>query len=72
MACGGSGDVLTGIIAGLAAQGMDPAAASVLGVYLHGLAGDAAAAEKGEYSMLSSDIVRNLSQVLPRRQNADR
>jgi NAD(P)H-hydrate epimerase len=57
MATAGSGDVLTGIIVSLAGQGMNPLDASVCGVYLHGLAGDAAAEEKGEHSLIASDII---------------
>ena len=57
MAKGGSGDVLTGIIAGLLALGMDECEAASLGVYVHGLAGDIAAEEKGEIGVTSSDII---------------
>ena len=64
MACGGSGDVLTGIIAALAAQGSSPLDAARLGVYLHGLAGDAAAARKGRYGMTASDIAGALPEVM--------
>lgn len=64
MATGGSGDVLTGIIAALIAQGMDPFEATCLAVYLHGLAGDAAAEEKGAYSMMAGDILDGLVTVL--------
>jgi len=56
MAVGGSGDVLTGIIGGLLAQGMKSFEAAALGVYLHALAGDCAAKEKNEYSMIAGDI----------------
>lgn len=56
MAVGGSGDVLTGIIGGLLAQGMNPFEAAALGVYFHALAGDRAAKEKSEYSMMAGDI----------------
>lgn len=64
MATGGSGDVLSGIIAGLIAQGMKEYDAACLGVYLHGLAGDAAAKEKGVYSLMASDIIGSLEVVL--------
>jgi NAD(P)H-hydrate epimerase len=64
MSTGGSGDVLTGIIAGLIAQGMTPGEATVLGVYVHGLAGDEAAANKGYYSLKASDILDFLPKVL--------
>jgi len=57
MATGGSGDVLTGLIAALACQGLEPYAAARLGVHLHGLAGDIAAAELGEVSTIAGDLV---------------
>jgi NAD(P)H-hydrate epimerase len=57
MAKGGMGDVLTGMIAGLAAQGRSPWEAATTGVYLHGLAGDLAAKEKGEYGMIATDLI---------------
>lgn len=63
MACGGMGDVLTGIIAGLMAQGLAPEAAAGLGVCLHAAAGDAAAAE-GERGMLASDLLPCLRRLL--------
>ncbi len=64
MATGGSGDVLTGIIAALVAQGMEPFEAATLGAYIHGLAGDAAADELGEYSVMASDIIDHISAVI--------
>ncbi|MBQ7294122.1 MAG: NAD(P)H-hydrate dehydratase [Clostridia bacterium] len=64
MATGGSGDVLTGIIAALVAQGMPLFDATTLGVYIHGLAGDAAADELGEYSVMASDIIDHISTVI--------
>jgi ADP-dependent NAD(P)H-hydrate dehydratase / NAD(P)H-hydrate epimerase len=57
MATAGTGDVLTGMIAGLLGQGITPIDACALGVYLHGLAGDMAAAEKGDYSLIASDVI---------------
>ncbi len=63
MAKGGSGDVLTGILTGLLAQGMNPAEACILGVYIHGLAGDLAMLSKGEMSMLPEDLVENIGQA---------
>ncbi len=61
MATGGSGDVLTGIITSLIAQGYSSKEACIFGVYLHGLAGDFAAAEKTEETMIAGDIIENLS-----------
>lgn len=64
MATGGSGDVLTGIIAGLIASGLKNYEAAELGVYIHGLAGDVAAEKKGYHSMLASDILEALPEVI--------
>ena len=60
MAKGGSGDVLTGLIASLAAQGMAPLEAAQAAVYLHGSAGDLAAATLTEQAMLPTDLVETL------------
>jgi NAD(P)H-hydrate epimerase len=60
MATGGSGDVLTGVITGLVCQGMPPFEAARLGVHVHGLAGDLAAAELGQISLTASDLVESL------------
>lgn len=57
MATAGSGDVLTGIITALLARGYKQREACILGVYLHGLAGDLAAEELGEESLIASDII---------------
>lgn len=61
MATGGSGDVLTGIITGLLAQGYSPKDASILGVYWHGLAGDIAMDVTGTSGIMASDIINALS-----------
>ena len=63
LATAGSGDVLTGLLAALLAQGLDTASAARLAVFLHGLAGDLAAAEVGERSLLAGDVVNYLSQA---------
>lgn len=60
MATGGSGDVLTGVIVALICQRLSPFDAAHLGVYVHGLAGDLAAAELGQVSLIASDLVRLL------------
>ena len=67
MAKGGSGDVLTGLVAGLAARVRDPLGAAILGVWFHGAAGDRAARERGVESMNSSDILDSI-RILPERQ----
>jgi hydroxyethylthiazole kinase-like uncharacterized protein yjeF len=64
MATAGSGDVLTGIIAGLIAQGLEPLTSAMLGVYIHGLAGDIGSENKGNYSLMASDIIEALPHVL--------
>ena len=60
MATAGSGDVLTGIITGLLSQSYSSFAACVLGVYLHGLAGDLAAKKIGQEALIASDIISNI------------
>ena len=64
MAKGGSGDALAGILGALAAQGVEPFRAAVAGVYLHGLAGDLAAARLGQRSLLPSDLIDELPRAL--------
>ena len=64
MATAGSGDVLTGIIASMLAVCKCPFEAAVVGVYLHGKAGDNAKEKKNEYSLLAQDISRSLIEVL--------
>ncbi len=63
MATAGSGDVLTGIITSLLAQKYSPEKAAVLGVYVHGSAGDIAAKQEGQISMLAGDIINNLGKA---------
>lgn len=63
MATGGAGDVLTGIIAALIGQAMDPLEAAVLAVYLHGLAGDFASVELGRSSMNATDLIEYLPEA---------
>lgn len=60
MATGGSGDILTGIIAALIAQGLKPVRAAAAGAYFHGLAGDLAAREKGMMGLIAGDIISAL------------
>ena len=63
MATAGSGDVLTGMILSLLAQHYRPEEAAVLGVYLHGLAGDIAAEEIGQEAVIASDIIENIGKA---------
>jgi ADP-dependent NAD(P)H-hydrate dehydratase len=60
MATGGTGDVLTGVITALVCQGLTPFDAAVLGAHVHGLAGDLAAAELGQVSLIASDLLHYL------------
>jgi len=63
MATAGSGDVLTGIILSLLAQSYSSENAAIVGVYLHGSAGDVAASENGQEALIASDIVENLGKA---------
>ncbi|HIE27492.1 TPA: NAD(P)H-hydrate dehydratase [Candidatus Poribacteria bacterium] len=64
MATAGVGDVLTGVIAGLLAQGLKPVDAAVLGAYLHGLAGDIAAEKVGKSGLIAGDVLNMLPKTL--------
>ena len=61
MASGGTGDVLTGMIASFIGQGLSGVDAARAAVYIHGRAGDIAAEKKGVYSLIATDIIDNLS-----------
>ncbi len=67
MATGGTGDVLTGLIAALLGQGLEAFAAAQLGVYLHGRAGDLARDEVGEVSLVASDLLAHLPRAFRER-----
>jgi ADP-dependent NAD(P)H-hydrate dehydratase / NAD(P)H-hydrate epimerase len=64
MSTAGTGDVLTGMISSFIGQGIDPYGASVIGVYIHGLAGDLAAKEKGHFSLIASDLLKQLPKAI--------
>jgi NAD(P)H-hydrate epimerase len=70
MATGGTGDVLTGLIAALLGQGLDAFAAAQLGVYLHGLAGDLARDALGEVSLIATDLIEYLPRAFAHRPTA--
>jgi hydroxyethylthiazole kinase-like uncharacterized protein yjeF len=63
MATAGSGDALSGIIAGLLAQGYSPEMAAIVGVFVHGMAGDAVAEQKGKIGMLAGDLIEALPEA---------
>jgi NAD(P)H-hydrate epimerase len=69
MATGGSGDVLTGIILGLKAQGYSSKTAALLGVYIHGLAGDIAAEKWGYISLTAGNISHNIGKAFKKLTN---
>lgn len=64
LATPGSGDVLTGLLLALMAQGYAPEQAALIGVYIHGLAGEIAAADQGEYGVLASDVADNIGRAI--------
>ncbi|MFQ5667165.1 MAG: NAD(P)H-hydrate dehydratase [Candidatus Binatia bacterium] len=68
MASGGMGDALAGILGGLLAQGLTPAAAACLGVYLHGAVADQVAATTGQFGLLASDVIAGVPAGLARLQ----
>lgn len=71
MATAGSGDVLTGILTGLLAQHYSPLDTCILGVYLHGMAGDLAAQEYSQEALISEDIYRYLGKAFLKIKNTD-
>ena len=70
MAKGGSGDVLSGVIASLTAQGAQPFEAAVMGVHIHALAGDLAAAKLSQTAMLPTDIINSLPEIYTKIEDA--
>lgn len=64
MSTGGSGDVLTGMIAGLLGQGTEPLQAALLGVWLHGRAGDLAAGKEGVYGLLARHLIEHVPEAM--------
>jgi NAD(P)H-hydrate epimerase len=71
MATGGTGDVLTGILAGLIAQGLPILDALKIGVYLHGLAGDLAAQDKGEPGLIAGDVIEEIPYAIKKLSSVD-
>lgn len=64
MATAGTGDILTGMIAGFIAQNIDPFSAAKIAVYLHGLAGDLAAKQKSQTALIASDVLNRLPDAI--------
>ena len=64
MATAGMGDVLSGLLASLLAQGLSPAKAAIIGCYVHGVAGDLAASKKGFFGLTASDVLESLPEAL--------
>jgi NAD(P)H-hydrate epimerase len=64
MSTAGVGDVLTGMISSFVGQGINPYSAAAIGAYLHGMAGDIAAEEKGQFSLIASDLLDKLPQAI--------
>ena len=64
MATAGSGDVLTGVICSLMAQGYKPEISAIIGTYIHGLAGDMAADKQGQYGVTAGDIAANIGRAI--------
>lgn len=64
MATAGAGDVLTGVLAGMIAQNMEPDSAAPVGVYLHGTGADTVVAQTGTYGMMAQDIIEGVRQVM--------
>jgi len=71
MATAGSGDVLTGIIASLIAQGVVPETAAPLGTYIHGLSGDIMIQHTGMAGLMASDIIHGIKKVMKQRDNSE-
>ena len=72
MATGGAGDVLTGVIAGLMGQQMGAYEAAVLGVHLHGRAGELAGERVGALSTMASDLIDALGPAINEKRDAER
>ncbi len=71
MAKGGNGDVLTGIVTALLAQGYSSHDAALAGTYLHGLAGDIAVKRTGEWSMLGTDLIDSIGAAIAEAMRAE-
>lgn len=67
MSKGGMGDVLTGVIAGMLALKLEPFSATAMGIYVHGLAGELAAMDNNEHTIVASDLLQEFGKVLGRR-----
>jgi hydroxyethylthiazole kinase-like uncharacterized protein yjeF len=72
MATAGCGDVLTGMVLSLLAQGYPPDEAAILGTFIHGLAGDIAASETGQQAMIASDVINNIGKAFNKLENHEK
>jgi len=72
MSTAGSGDVLTGIILSLLAQGYPPPDAALLGTFIHGLSGDIAASHLGQQALIATDIIDYLGKAFLKIENHDK
>jgi hydroxyethylthiazole kinase-like uncharacterized protein yjeF len=72
MATAGCGDVLTGIVLSLLAQGYAPDEAAIIGTFIHGLAGDLAACETGEEALIASDVINNIGSAINKLHNHEK
>jgi len=71
MATAGTGDVLTGIIAAMLGQKLNPVDAAIAGVYIHGVAGDIALESKGIYSLVATDVIESLPNAFRKIENGE-
>jgi NAD(P)H-hydrate epimerase len=72
MATAGCGDILTGMVLSLLAQGYPPSEAAIFGTFIHGLAGDLSACETGQQALIASDVINNIGNAFNKLENHER